>query len=185
MVSIIISYYWALAVSTYKRNSPQGGMEEISSRVYCSLQSPAPGAPSETHPWVSRGDASNVYPTSVNLSSWLAYGSCNTVTFRNDTDLRSRHPRTGYGVNSHSPDTHANTSHKFWNQETRVPESVFLFSTTTWLCQVPWSSMWISRLLPRMRAWADPLLCIPCTALSTEVPLHLLRVSWISSNINF
>lgn len=61
------------------------------------------GAPSEPHPWVSRGDASNVYPTSVNLSSWLAYGSYNTVTFRNDTHLRSRHPRTGYGVNSHSP----------------------------------------------------------------------------------
>lgn len=67
------------------------------------------GSPSETHPWAGRGDASNVYLTFVNLSSRLAYGGCNTVTFRNDTDSRSRYPHTGYGVNSHSPGGHTNT----------------------------------------------------------------------------
>lgn len=50
-----------------------------------------------------------MYLTFVNLSSRLAYGGCNTVTFRNDTDSRSRYPHTGYGVNSHSPGVHTNT----------------------------------------------------------------------------
>lgn len=67
----------------------------------CSLQHPED---LKSIPMVG-GDTSNVNKPVVNLFiSGRTCGYCNTLTIRNDTNLRCRYPCTGYGVNNHFPE---------------------------------------------------------------------------------